>query len=69
MSESLKTIERFKKQILTELYLKLKEKQRRIFDDHFGSVGAIQKEKIERAIILCERTIKKNIEEEIRNIR
>lgn len=60
MSESLKRIKKFKKKILRELYDQCTEGQQDLFNRMYGSIQVIPEEKVELAILQCERTIKKN---------
>ena len=60
MSESLNKIEKFRKQVLFELYEQLNLPQKKKFNQLFKGVIEISPDKIDHAILLCERTILNN---------
>lgn len=59
MSEALKKVEDFKKQVLLDLYNQCTEPQQNMFKRMHGSVETIEDDKIDIAIQQCERTITK----------
>ena len=60
MSESLDKIKNYRKQVLFELYEQLQPLQKEKFNLFFKSVDEISPDKIDHAILLCERTILNN---------
>lgn len=60
MSEGLRKIKEFRKQVVTELYNQCTELQQGVFKQIFGNVESIADNKIDSAIQLCERTIASN---------
>ena len=60
MSESLKRISDYERQVLVDLYNQCTKNQQDMFNKGYGSVNMIPKDKITGAILLCERTLKNN---------
>lgn len=61
MSKSLERIEDFRKQVLQELYDQCTKPQQDLFDRiHPTGIRHMTPDKINPAILLCERTIEKN---------
>lgn len=60
MSKALNEIKKFRKKILIELYSQCTEPQKGKFNLLFKNIDSIPDNKIDSAILICERTILKN---------
>ena len=63
MSEALEKISIYKRQVLKDLYDQCTEGQQGKFNQIFKGIDRVPEEKIESAILICERTVAKNKKE------
>lgn len=62
---TIEQIREFTNAKLRELFDQLEEGQQNKFNRIFGEIGKIDKDKIEHAIYLCEKTIQENLEKKL----
>ena len=55
-SKSLEKIEKYKREVLRDLLVKLSKESQKLFNRMYGDIYTIPEENIDRAIAQCERT-------------